>query len=1175
MVKKLLQGFLILLLLLVLGLAGGLWYLNAWLNSHEEKLLHELTATAGLEVAFRRVDLRAWETFPRVSMSVDSLVVRDSLLPRDAPALVAVRKLRGAISLDALLHDTLRVLAVELHEGSIHLETDSTGRTNAGELFRADSTSAAPAASALILDYDGLDVQLSEIDFTFINPLKRKRIVAALHSLDATGHRAADGGIDLATDLDLHVGTLTFNTDKGGYLDDTPVSGHLDVHFGAETWTVAPTPLAIGDQTFHVGATIDRREGGMSQITLENPATDFAQSRGMLHDKLQAKLSEYDIRGRFPVRAEINSSFERGENPEVHIAFRFAGQDVQLKQYLFRDAHAVGTFVNRLDEADGGTPGSRKNLRFDFDSVRAYQQGLYVEMPHALLYANEYDTRLRAPVRVSGSAETVSQRLGNESFLFERGRFVFTTQADASLVAPLPAILDRTDGLLRFTDLDVVYRPAGVRFPFAYIEVGKTGEDVRFHIQSSPLPTGVAPELVGSVDNLTPLVFNRPGQAVRTDVTLLAPRIDWTDFRAFFGQDGYFTQQEPGAGPPVPPQSSEAERSQAIKSALLGIQRTFHPNLDVRLDTVAYYDVFTLTDLRTGLHFDRDTLVLERTSFDWAGSEVAFGARLDLAEAGRTPFALELMTEHLDVNALGPTIDHFGPALPPELDRLPDDLHIDFAHRGVIDDTFGIAPGYNSGRLSFDDGRAGMFTGELDYDTTGTERLHSTLHLAGDPQLVNELFRAKNFFFSSGSFGIELELDGTPASVPELLENGKLALRIDSSRISYPPAGVYIPVRHFAVDVAEERATYELQLMSDATRRAVELSGELDRLSGFIYPELDVPFAIRTDLTATELHWSDLRDFIRPDTTGRAEARAERRAAAAADTTDFDPQQLLSATGGIFSSLRPDLSVAIDTFYLGRETPFVDLHAGMHLRDSTQLVVEQSGFRLGAGTVELAATYDLDERVHSAFTVDFTTDSLSLHRLLEELGQLDSVRADDLGLLRGTVSLDGHLVGQLDESRQRPLIDSTRGTVAFRLTGLELADWPFLTSMGKKARMRKRFRHLRFAPLVGEVRIDSGRLVLPRTEVQSTGIQVFAEGEYDDAGGADFLISVPLRNIGRGVMEEPPRPTGYERAGWKVYLVARHDEEGELKMKFRLGRRKYFKRRGRLEEWRAERRARR
>ena len=103
--------------------------------------------------------------------------------------------------------------------------------------------------------------------------------MAALHRLDATGHRAADGGIDLATDLDLHVGTLAFNTDKGGYLDDTPVSGHLDVHFGAEEWTVPPTPLAIGDQTFDLGATIDRRGGGMSQITLENPATDFAQSR--------------------------------------------------------------------------------------------------------------------------------------------------------------------------------------------------------------------------------------------------------------------------------------------------------------------------------------------------------------------------------------------------------------------------------------------------------------------------------------------------------------------------------------------------------------------------------------------------------------------------------------------------------------------------------------------------------------------------------------------------------------------------------------------------------------------------------------------------------------------------------------------------------------------------------
>lgn len=1163
-----------LVILLLLLAAGGLLYLNSWLDSNEEKLLHELTATAGMEVAFRRVDLRVWENFPRVSLAVDSLVVRDSLLPRDAPALLNIRQLRGEVSLDALLHDTLRVLALELHEGSIHLVSDSAGRSNAGSLLDRDTTSTAPAAapSALALDYDGLEVLLTDVGFTFINPPRKKRILAQLHRLTASGHRAADGSIDLATDLDLYMEAMAFNTDKGAFLQQTPVQGHLDVHFGDEQWDIPATPLRIGEQTFDVGATISRRPNTLSLITLENAATDFSQARAMLHDELQGKLADYDITGTFPVRAEIHSSFERGENVRADLAFRFDGQDVKVRNYLFTNTHARGTFVNRLDEADGGTPGSRKNMRFDFDSVRTYQGALRIDMPHALLYANATDTRLRAPVTVSGRAEAVSRRLGNDNFFFDRGRFTFTTDADASLLAPLPELLDETNGVLRFTDLDVVYRPAGVRFPFDYIEVGKQGEDVNFHIQSSKLPTGVALELVGSIDNLTPLVFDRPGEALRTEVTLLAPRIDWTDFRAFFGQDGYFTQedspQDTTARPQVQDAEQDAAQSRAIKLALLGLQESFHPDLNVRLDTVAYYDVFTLTDLSTGLHFNQDTLVLERTSFNWAGSEVGFGARLALGDiTGRTPFALEMLTEHLDLNKLGPTIDYFGPSLPEELGRLPDNLHIDFAHRGVIDDTLGISPGYNAGRLQFDDGRDGLFTGELVYTPTGPERLHSELHLTGDPQIVNTLFRAENFFFGSGSFGIDLELDGTPASVPELLQNGKLHLHIDSSRIQYPPAGVYIPVRHFAVDVTEERASYQLQLTSDATRRAVALNGELNGLSSFLYPELGTPFTVRADLTAAELHWSDLNDFVRTDEV-EAVVQVD---TSARDTTAFDAQDFFSATGGVFSSFRPDLSLAIDTFYLGNRIPFVDLHAGMHLRDSTQLVVERSGFRLGDGRVELAATYDLDEQRRSPFTLDFSTDSLSLQLLLEELGQLDTSRSDQLGHLEGLLTLDGSLVGQLDESRQRLLFDSTRGTVAFALTELELAGWPFLISTGKKAKMKKRFEQLRFAPLAGEVRIDSGRLVVPRTEVQSTGIQVFVEGEYDDATGPDFLISLPLRNVGRGLLDEVPSPTGYAQAGWKVYLVAQQDEEGALKMKFRLGRRKYFKRRGRLEEWRAER----
>ncbi|MCP9234843.1 AsmA-like C-terminal region-containing protein [Lewinella sp. JB7] len=1154
MLKKILLWTAALVTLLLLAAVGAIFALDRYLNTHEEKLLHEWLPTAGLEVAFRRVDVRLWDSFPRVTVAVDSLVLRDTLRPADVPPLLTLQRFRTEFSVAELLHDSIELRNLDLSHGRIHLATDSAGYTNTGLLFDRDTT--APASPPKFhVKWDGLTMQLTDIDVVYLHAPRRKHLEAHLNSVRGTGRRAPRGGVDLCTEVDLHVAGLAFNTDKGAYLTDSRVSGELDVRVDREGWNVAPTRLRIGDQFYEAAAHIAATKGEPNQIRLRNDSTDYLASRALLPRELQEKLSEYTIRGRFPVRAEINSTFQRGENPEVNIDFRLTGQDVQLKGYAFRDAKATGHFVNRLDEAAGGIPGSRKNLRFDLDSVSAYQGRLHITMPRATVMSSDTDTRLLAPVRVSGPASAVSQRLKNRDFFFDRGRFAFTTEADVSLLASMQDLLTASNGILRFSDIDVVYEPADVRFPFAFIQVGKSGQDIGFHLHSGPLPTGVSFELMGNIDNLTPLLFDRPGEQIHTDVTLLAPRIAWEDFRSFFGQDGVF---------PTDTVSREEREVQSMKTALLGLQNTFRPRVDARIDTVAYYDVFTLHDLRTGLYFAADTLILDRTSFDWAGSQLAFGARLDLGQAGRTPFDLLMQADHLNLNRLRPTLDYFGPQLPAELDTLPDDLSIRFAHRGIIEDTVGISPDHNSGSLAFDDGRDRLFSGELTYQP-GPLGIESHTRLRGDPLIVNTLFRAEDFFFGTGNFTIDLDLQGTPANMEELIRTGRMQLRIDSSRVEYRPGQIYVPIRRFAVDVEDERARYHLELFSDSIQRSVEMSGELDRLTGFLFPESGRGFSVRTDARAASLHWSDLNQFVRPEKV---------------DTSDFDLQSWVSATGGVFNTFRPNLSLAIDTFWTGRQEPILDLYSGLRLRDSTQLILENSGFTLGEGRVQFAATYALDDRQRSPFTLEWHSDSLSLEQLVDRLGELDFRLPDGAGKLRGRLSMSGFLDGQLDEGTQQIVYDRTRGTINYALTDMELVEWPLLTNIGRKAFMEKRFRHLRFAPLRGEIRLDSGRAVIPRMEVQSTGFQVFVEGEYDLATGPDLLISLPLRNIGRGTMDEAPEPTGYARSGWKVYLLSVAGKEGKPKMKFRLGRRRYFKDRGRLQEflelrakWREERRA--
>ena len=1154
MAKKLLRWFLIVLGLVVLLLAGAAVALNAYLNSHEEKLVRDYAYPAGLDIVFRRVDLSAWEHFPRVSLTIDSIVVRDSsALHRDS-ALVRLDELYAEFSLATFFSDTISLRELRLTGGAIRLIADSSGTFNAGNLLLRDTTltSSEPADSRLpSLAWEGVRLGLRDLDFTFRLPPRRKWIDARVDSLGAVAVTNADGEIVVQSQLSARVNQLAFNTDKGGFLTGTRVAGPAEVRLGAEAIVVCPTDLTIGDELYTLSADVARGGAEATYIYVATERANYDRVRPLLHADLQTKLEPYYVTGDFPARATIK--LPPGEIEEVTVDFTLSGQDVTAKGYPFRDVHARASVVNRLSVAEGGIPGSKKNLRVQLDELQAAYLGARIESPSAVIAVFGNDAVLRAPLRFSGPARTISDYLENRDFFFDRGRFVLETEIDASLLS-FADVAATSDGALTIENLAVNYRPADARFPFRLITVTKKGEDINFGVETTPLTNGFAFALDGSVDNLTPLLIDIPGAQIHSDVRLTAPRINWTDFLTFFGQGGYFPQEAADTVVALAPPDPAAQAA-ALKTTLLGIRHTFSPSVEVHIDTVGYYDVFTLTDVGTGLHFAGDSLVLERTTFDWAGSEIGFGAQLALAEAGVTPFHLNVAADHLNLNALRSALDYFGVYIPRGIDSLPEDLSIAFDHRGRIADSLGIEAGANYGYFAFHDGAGDLFRGRLDY-APGPRGLSSRLHLSGDPHIVNVLFNAENFFFGTGRFTIDMALEGTPADLPELVRHSALQLRIDSSRITYRPSGVYVPVRSFAVDIQDAGADYRMELMAGSTDRGVHFDGTLDNITAFLYPTPGDAFRVTADAYAPSLRWSDFSGFVQktdPDT---------------AKQSNFDLQSLFSATGGVFRTFQPDISLAVDTFHAGDTDPLVNLYSGLRLQDSTRLLLEKSGFMLDGSAVEFDASYDLDDRTTSPFQVNFRADTLALQQVSRELAFLGITLPEDIGEVRGSLTLDGTLAGRLDETNGTMVMDSTDGTLDFSLTQAELVDWPVLRAAGRKARMEDRLAHVRFAPLVGTVVIDSGRITIPRTEVQSTGIQVFLEGSVDPETGADILISVPLRNIGRGLLDEPPAPTGYALSGWKVYLVMEPGKDGATKMKFRLGRRRYFRERGRLDEYR-------
>jgi hypothetical protein len=1151
MLKKIFRWLLVLagVAVLLLGLAA--WWVSAYLDSNQEKILSEFVSTSGLSVTFRELDMKAWKTFPAISFTVDSLVVRDEQRPAHEQPLLAAEYLSGSLTLGNLIFDTLRLNHFELRDGAVYVASDSSGDFNLGLLNKKKEPGDSSGFNWLNpkIDWNGMEVRLVNLDLAFLRPERNKRMVVHLDSLRTKTERTPYG-IQTDSELAAFVSGISFNTNAGKFLENSALNGQLQINSNNGTWSLAPTKLRIRNESFTFAMEMQAGVSKGLQLQVKSPVAHYDSIAALLPEELRGELEKYHVSDRFHVAANICSNLELGGVPEIDIGFMLAGNDVRLNEFLFREAHTRGAFVNSLATAEGGIPGSVKNFRIELDTTRAYQGPLYLRMPRAIIRGVVGDTHLDAPVLITGPAQEINERVGTENFIFGPGRFSLSTYVNASLNS-MPGIIQSSNGRLTLSNTRVLYKPAEVSFPLRSLELSKRGEDIRFKLKSGELSTGFVFNMTGKIDNILPLLLDRPADRIRTDVALHAPRIRWKDFLAMFGEDGVFAGDNEEARTQ---DAMEGERQvAAMKKALLGLQASFRPQIEARFDTVAYYDVLAVNNFTTGLRFDEDTLVLERTRFDWEDSRLDFGARLGFGQYQATPFQLNVAAEHLNLNRMRSSLEHFGLQLPGGIDSLPFDLKIGFNHQGVINDSFGIRPGNNIGHLTFREGRDDLFFGYLNY-APGPDGLRTKLHLQGDPLLVNQLFAAEDFFFGSGRFRIDLGIDGTPKDLTQLVENADLSLEIDSSKVEYRPAGVFVPIRKFSVHSANERVEYDLELISDSTRRSVALKGTLDLLTAFLYPEPGKTFRMNADATAQSLHWSDIQGFVRRSETDKP------------DTTSFDIQDLLSATGGIFKAFRPKLSLRVDTFWTDQEMMMTNVKSGLRLKDSTQLILETSGFRLGEGGVALSAAYDIDKQLKSPFKVEWKTDSLALSKVLQVLNAMKITLPEQTGSLAGVLSMTGDMKSKFDEEHEYILLDSTAGDLSLELTGLELRNWPALLKIGRKAKMKKRFETLRFAPLKLTLRLKNGEVWLPRTEIQSTALQLFIEGDFDTLRGPDLLVSIPLRNIGRGLLDEPPTNTGYAAAGKKIYLVMERDKEGKPKLKFRLSRRKYFKERGRLEE---------
>ncbi|MES1161092.1 MAG: AsmA family protein, partial [Bacteroidota bacterium] len=189
----------------------------------------ELKQRTGGEVTIENMDLSFFRHFPHITLRLSKLILHDSLWQQHHHDLLKVDNLDLRFSFLGSLFSggKPRIDKIFLEHGAVYLFTDSTGYSNTAMLRSKDSTGTKAETK-------WPDFSLTDIRFVLEKQDKKKLFDLDIHHLN--GKVEQDKRtllLDLNTDIQVH--SFAFNTEKGSYLKDKPISGHFQVQFNSRS----------------------------------------------------------------------------------------------------------------------------------------------------------------------------------------------------------------------------------------------------------------------------------------------------------------------------------------------------------------------------------------------------------------------------------------------------------------------------------------------------------------------------------------------------------------------------------------------------------------------------------------------------------------------------------------------------------------------------------------------------------------------------------------------------------------------------------------------------------------------------------------------------------------------------------------------------------------------------
>jgi len=346
------------LLRITAGLIGLvlILYIVVWVyvSYHKQSILQhfkkEINKRINGELSIGDMDFSFFHEFPKVSIGLYKIVLRDSLWEQHHHDLLQAEKVFISLNPLKLFSSTLSVDQISFENASAYFFTDSTGYSNTAFL-RPQSSSSKKESGFL----PSIKIKDSKI---FIEKLDRHKFFSfEIKKVNVdVKNKEIEKAMLLNIDLSALIHNLAFNTKNGSFLEEKTVSGKINVKFnpGTKILQFENIRLQIDHHPFVLAGKFFLDEiPALFTLQLQTENIEYSNITKLLSPNIRTKMDQYTMSGKIPfIKASLDGTDPENRTPLIRINMNVKQNNITTPVGIFDSASFSGSFTNEWKRGD-------------------------------------------------------------------------------------------------------------------------------------------------------------------------------------------------------------------------------------------------------------------------------------------------------------------------------------------------------------------------------------------------------------------------------------------------------------------------------------------------------------------------------------------------------------------------------------------------------------------------------------------------------------------------------------------------------------------------------------------------------------------------------------------------------------------------------------------------------